>query len=302
MPPRASAYATDIRGGPHPTTDSSVGKSLGTQKTKPASSRKQAVERRQSESASVGMSDEEKKRLETDEYDLVDVIIGRPQEFKVGRKSFRLYPLTLAKTLLLKRQMDTLGLNMEILKANPFLEALRIVRDHRQTCCTILAYHTAPNTRKDLFDTKSITIRRNYFDKNLDDGDIATLLITALDDKTDRLIKHLGLDKEQEKLKRVMEVKKKHDKNTVSFCGLSLFGTFIGQLKEMGYSDDEILYERGYTFLRLMLADKIQQIILSDDEKKELPSDFGGDYVDANDPKNAQKVMAMFANKGIKKQ
>lgn len=246
--------------------------------------------------------DEEKKRIETDEYDLADVIIGRPQEFKVGRKSFRLYPLTLAKTLLLKRQMDTLGLNMEILKANPFLEALRIVRDHRQTCCTILAYHTAPNTCKDLFDTKSITIRRNYFDKNLDDEDIATLLITALDDKTDRLIKHLGLDKEQEKLKRVMEVKKKHDKNTVSFCGLSLFGTFIGQLKEMGYSDNEILYERGYTFLRLMLADKIQQIILSDDEKKEIPSDFGGDYVDANDPKNAQKVMAMFANKGIKKQ
>ena len=39
------------------------------------------------------------------EYDLTDVIIGRPQEFKVGRKSFRLYPLTLAKMLLLKRQV-----------------------------------------------------------------------------------------------------------------------------------------------------------------------------------------------------
>lgn len=246
------------------------------------------------------MTDDEKKRNDN-EYDLADVIIGRPQEFKVGRKTFRFYPLTLAKSLLLKRQMDALKPDMEILKANPFLEALRLVRDHRETVCTILAYHTAPNTYKDLFDTKSLTTRRNYFDKNLDDNDIASLLIIVLDDKTDRLIKHLGLDKEQEKLKRVMEVKKKHDKNTVSFCGLSLFGTFIGQLKEMGYSDDEILYERGYTFLRLMLADKIQQIILSDDEKKEIPSDFGGDYVDANDPKNAQKVMAMFANKGIKK-
>lgn len=256
---------------------------------------------RRFESASGSMSEDEKKRIEHNEYDLADVVIGRPQEFKVGRKTFRLYPLTLAKSLLLKRQMDGLELNMDILKANPFLEALRIAREHRLTCCTILAYHTAPNTYKDLYDTKSITTRRNYFNKSLDDVDIATLLITILDDKTDRLIKHIGLDKEQEKLRRVMSVKKKHDKGTASFCGLSLFGTFIGPLKEMGYSDDEILYERGYTYLRLMLADKIQQIILSDDERKEIPAELGGDYVDANDPKQAEKIMSMFATKGVSK-
>lgn len=240
------------------------------------------------------MSEEEKKRIGRDEYDLADVIMGRPQEFKVGRKLFRLYPLTLAKALLLKRQTDVLGVNMEILKANPFLEALRVVRDHRQTCCTILAYHTAPNTRKDLFDSKSLATRRNCFDKNLDDVEIATLLISALDDKADRLVRHLGLDKEQERLKRVMEVKKKHDKNTVSFCGLSLFGAFINPLNDFHLTDEQIVFELPYTYLRLKLADKIQQVILSDDEKRELPPDLGGDYVDANDPRNAGKVMAML--------
>lgn len=241
---------------------------------------------------------EENKTIDN-EYDLTDVIIGRPQEFKVGRRSFRLYPLTLAKMLLLKRQVDGLKLDMDILKTNPFLEALRVARNQRQTCCTILAYHTAPNTYKDLFDSKSIAARRNYFDKSLSDEDIASLLIIALDDKTDRLMKHLGLDKERERLQEVLKVKQKHDKNSKTFCGLSLFGTFIGQLKEMGYSDNEILYERGYTFLRLMLADKVQQVILTEDEKNDLPDKFGGNKVDANDPKNAEKIMALLKNKGV---
>lgn len=254
------------------------------------------VESRRFESATEGMDG---NKTIDNEHELTDVIIDRPQEFKIGRRIFRLYPVTLAKMLLLKRQIDGLKLNMDILKTNPFLEALRIVRDNKTACSTILAYHTAPNTYKDLFDTKSISTRRNYFKKSLSDEDLASLLILALDDKTDRLIKHIGLDKEHARLQSVLKVKQKHDKNSLSFCGLSLFGTFIGQLKEMGYSDNEILYERGYTFLRLMLADKVVQVILTDNERKEIPEDLGGTYIDANNPANAQKILAMFKNKRV---
>lgn len=240
-----------------------------------------------------------KETIENIEYDIADVIIGRPQEFKVGRKTFCFYPITLAKMLLLKRQLDCLELNMDILRANPFLEALRVMKEHRETVCTILSYMTAPNTYKDLYDSRALAVRRNVFNKDLDEEDLASLLVVSLDDKTDRIMRHLGLDKEHEKLQKVMKVKKKHDDNSLNFCGLSLFGTFIGQLKEMGYSDNEILYEKGYTYLRLMLADKIVQVILTDDEKKELPSSVGGSYMDANDPKNAEKIRAMFASRGV---
>ena len=240
-----------------------------------------------------------KETIENIEYDIADVIIGRPQEFKVGRKTFCFYPITLAKMLLLKRQLDCLELNMDILRANPFLEALRVMKEHRETVCTILSYMTAPNTYKDLYDSRALAVRRNVFNKDLGEEDLASLLVVSLDDKTDRIMRHLGLDKEHEKLQKVMKVKKKHDDNSLNFYGLSLFGTFIGQLKEMGYSDNEILYEKGYTYLRLMLADKIVQVILTDDEKKELPSSVGGSYMDANDPKNAEKIRAMFASRGV---
>ena len=233
------------------------------------------------------------------EYDLADVIIGRPYPFSVGRKHFCLYPLTLAKLYLLKRQIESLGIDNSQLVINPFMEALRLVAAKRETCCRILAYHTAPNTKKDLFDNRAITIRKNYFEKEIDDADLASMMIMVLTtDKTEQFFKHLGIDKERERLNLVMEVKAKHDKNTMSFNGLSIFGTFIGQLKEMGYSDDEILFEKGYTYLRLMLADKVVTLHLTDEERNDIPASAGGTYFDASDPKNAAKIMAMMSERG----
>lgn len=234
------------------------------------------------------------------EYDIADVIIERPQEFKVGRKTFRLYPLTLAKMFLLKRQLDGLGVDDNILKANPYLEAIRVARESRNVCCHILAYLAAPNTYKELYNSQAITIRKNYFIENLSDEELASLMIFALtSDKTDEIMKHLGLDKERERLERVMLAKKKDGKSNLSFNGLSIFGTFIGQLKEMGYSDDEIIFEKGYSFLRLMLADKVVSVFLTDEERQNISTEDGGTLMDAGNPEMAKKIFGFFEEKGI---
>ena len=234
------------------------------------------------------------------EYDLADVIIGRPHAFTVGSKRFCLYPVTLAKTYLLKRQMDSLGVNETQLIINPIMETLRLVEANRETCCRILAYHTAPNTKKDLFDNRAITIRKNFFEKEMDDEDLASLMFMVLyADKTEQYIKHLGIDKEREKLNMALKVKNKSEENMMSFCGCSIFGTFIGQLKELGYSDDEILFEKGYSYLRLMLADKVVTIHLSKEERAELPEWAGGSYIDASDPSNADKILEKMKKRGV---
>lgn len=235
------------------------------------------------------------------EYYLAEVIIGRPNGITVGRKHFYLYPVTLAKMYLLTRQIENLGLNQEHLKVNPFLEAIRVVKQHRDVCCMILAYHTAPNTYKDLFDNRAITIRKNHFIKELTDDELARLIITVLtSDKTEELLQYLGLDKERERLRNVMAVKEKHEKNMFTFNGKSVFGTFIGQLKEMGYTDNEILYERSYSFLRLMLADKVATVHLSDEEKQDLPTTLGGTMLDGNDPNSREALKARLMQRGVK--
>lgn len=234
------------------------------------------------------------------EHDLADVIIGRPHGFTVGRKHFCLYPVTLAKIFLLKRQIEELGIDQSILKVNPFLEAMRLVDAEREKCCTIIAYHTAPNTQKDLFDHRAMVIRKNYFTRELEDQDLASLLIMVLNhDKTALFTKEFGIDEEHERMARVMEIKNRKS-NNLTFGGKTVFGTFIGQLKEMGYSDNEILYEKGYTYLRLMLADKVTSVYLSDEEMQEVPAEAGGKMLDASDKANAEKLMAVFAERGMK--
>ena len=240
--------------------------------------------------------DDKKKDIE---YELADIITQKPHEIKVGRKLFRLYPVTLAKQFLLKRIMDGLSMNDAILKKNPYMEALRLAETNGKVCCHILAIHATPNTKKDLHNSKAITERRNVFSK-MSIEDVATLLIYVLtSDKTDRMIHELGLDKEQKRLAEVMEIKRKNGKNNISFGGLTIFGSFIGQLKELGYSDDAIIYEKGFTFLRLMIADKITSVYLTDEELQNVSTEAGGTMLDANDPASFDKLKGL-ALRGVK--
>ena len=98
---------------------------------------------------------------------------------------------------------------------------------------------------------------------------------------------------------KVMEVKKKSGKGSMTFNGRTLFGSFIAPLKEMGYSDNEILFEKSYIFLRLMLADKVVDVFLTDEERENLSISDGGSMIDANNPANTEKIMSNIRKKGL---
>lgn len=242
------------------------------------------------------MNDEEKQELE---YALADIITARPYEFRVGRKTLRLYPVTLAKTFVLRRLTDKLDMDTELLKANPYMECLRLAETHREVVTRILAIHTAPNTWKDLHDSRGTAMRQNLL-RDVKPEHIAGLLMAVLTaDKTDQLEEHLGMNAERERLKSAIEAKGDSNKNNLSFGGKSIFGTFIGQLKEMGYSDDEILFERGYSYLRLMLADKVTSMYLSDEELDKLPQEDGGLMLDGDDDGDLDTLASLIKQGGL---
>ena len=233
-------------------------------------------------------------------YELADVITEKPHEFTIGRKHYRLYPITLAKMFLLRGYIEGLSVNYRILSANPLLEALRIVEQHRELCCSIIAIHTTPNTYKDIYDLRAIKVRRNAFMK-FGNNDLATLMVLVLSaDKTEHLLNITGIADEQARLKKVMSVKKKRDKNSLTFGGLTLFGTFIAPLKELGYTDNEIIFEKGYTFLRLLLADKITTVMLTDEDRENLYIGDGGTVIDGNEPGSFKKVRELMRKNGLK--
>lgn len=244
------------------------------------------------------MNEQNERELD---HALADIITAKPHEIRIGRKTLRLYPVTLAKIFVLRRWMDALEIDASLLKVNPYVECLRLAETQREKVSEILAVHSAPNTQKDLHDSRNRAMRRNLF-ASVKTEHLAGLLMAVLtQDKTEELTQYLGLSAEHERLAEVLKVKREGDKNNLSFGGKSIFGAFIGQLKEMGYTDEEILFERSYSYLRLMLADKTTSIYLNDEELENLPQSAGGTLLDGDDDSDMDVLAALIKQGGEKK-
>lgn len=199
------------------------------------------------------------------EMDLADTIIDRPHGFSVGNRHFYLYPITLGKMYLLSRLVEELNVRTDIIKANPYLEAVRVVTERKDICSRILTYHTI-HTKAKIFDNEFVEKRTKFFIDNIDVNDMATLMVLVLTaDKTTLFMKHLKIDKEQERMRMVMKVKK--NKNNIDFGGLSVYGTLIDAACERyGWTFNYVVWEISYTNLQLMMADKVTSIYLGDEE------------------------------------
>ena len=233
---------------------------------------------------------------------IASIITGRPLSFRIGRKPLCLYPVTFAKTFMLAPYIEELGVDTRLLGVSPGTEVLRLAAAKRDTCASILAVHATPNTARDFFDTRSFAVRRNCFRK-LSSRDMASLLLYVLSwDDSQQVMTALGMDKERQRLEKVIRLKSKSDSTTLAFGGKSVFGSFIAPLKEMGYTDDEILYERGYTYLRLMLADKPVSVFLTEEERSRLSNDIITPLYDADSPSAAAGLSTWLAGRGLRLQ
>ena len=240
----------------------------------------------------ITKKNKEEQKKEIEQY-LSDTILERPYGFSVGEKHFFLYPVTLGKMYVLQRHISQLSVNIKILNKDISIEALRLAKEKREECLNIIYIHTC-HTKDEIFDTGHQSEISTLFNKEMSDEDVAALMIMVLSaDKTDIFIKHLGIDKEQADMKKVMKVKAKSDKNNFSFGGVSLYGSFIHPLMELGMSWDEILWERSYTNLRLLLLDKVNSIYVTDQERKKIHISRDRNRVDGD---NKQAVMKAIAS------
>ncbi len=212
------------------------------------------------------MKEDEK---EIEQY-FADAIMERPYGFSVDDRHFFLYPVTFGKMYLLQRYMEQLAIDAQSLQADVSMEALRLAKGKRSECLDIICCHTC-NTKEELFDTATLSEKKAVLDNGLSDEDIAALMIIVLtSDKTDLFIRHYGIDKEHEDMRKVMVVKEQSDKNNYTFGGLTLYGSFIHPLLELGLTWDEIVWKRSYTNLRMLLADKVNTIYVTDEERKKI--------------------------------
>lgn len=225
------------------------------------------------------------------EMNVADAIIDRPKGFTAGRRHFLLYPPTLFIVYLTERIVTLLEVDNDNLKINPFAEAIRVVQNHKDEVCLLIAYFTL-HTKERCFSKKLVAEYRNYFSANIDDEDLASLLIICLTwDKTNEIAKYYKIDKELERMAEVNSVK--DTRNTYTFCGKSPYGTLIASACEkFHWTYDYVVFGISYTNLQMMLKDSLKQIYLSEDEAKKIHLNNPDETLDGNDKEVMMKVIS----------
>lgn len=237
--------------------------------------------------------DDEKKKIT--ENKIADTMIERPKGFAVGKRHFYLYPLTLGKAVLLKPYTEALEVNMEVMESNPFVEALRLVETKKRDVCLILSYHTM-KSKDEVFDNEKVGKTTDYLYNNTDDEDLASLFLAVLtSDNTKKISSFLGIEKESDRLRQV--IKAKQSKNDFSFGGLSLYGTILDfACERYKWTKDYVMWGISYTNLQLMIADRMQSVYLTDEEKRRVSPALlhaQGQTVNMDDPKNKDAYKKM---------
>lgn len=226
------------------------------------------------------------------EISISDAILDKPICFNIGKRRFYLYQPTLGKTYLLARITESLELNNDILSMNPYMEALRLCKEKRDTVCLVIAYHSLQGKRN-VLDNEKVNKRAKLFSSQLDDAELAQLLVLVFSwDSSESYIKHFGIDKERALQKRISSVKS--NKGSISFGGKSIYGLLIDTAcQRYGWTFDYVVWGISYINLQMLLADSVSSVYLSDEERKKLNIRDGGEVINADDPKNLKLIKSM---------
>lgn len=222
---------------------------------------------------------------------ITDALIERPWNFEVEGRPFTLYPSTLGKSYLLSALIGQLDINPLALQFTPEIETMRLASTQRDIVSQIIAYSACKN-REEIFDDYRVEEYVRFFSEECDTEDRATLLYWILfSDHVKEFIEYYGIDKEQKTMEKCQKVKK--DSSSVSFCGKSPWGTLIDfACERYGWTVDYVLWGVSYTTLRMLMADSVRTVYLTDEERKKLHIALPGDEVlDANNM-SAEDVMA----------
>lgn len=221
---------------------------------------------------------------------ILDTITEKPYLVEIEGKYIAFPPMTLGQSLLVAEQAQELGIDHSATMLSPTAEMLRIVGENRAQVCRYLALRSF-HAKNKLLNEREIEERASLFAK-VESEELATLLLVLMtdDDKAQRLIKHYGIDKEQERMTKALRAKK--DGGSLNFGGRSIYGQLIDRACERyGWSMEYVVWGISYANLTLMLADQQTSIYLTDEERKSarLPR-AGEEVINGDDPKNQQRL------------
>lgn len=180
---------------------------------------------------------------------------------------------------------------------NELLKTLAIVEGNRAKVCELLALYSFRDSG-DCLDPYRTEERAGEFSA-LETSDLATLFTAVLAmPKAGKLIEELGIDKENERKKRLAEAK--DTKGSVTCGGVSIYGGVLDHvMQRYGWSLQYALWGITAANLQLLTSDETASLYLTEEERKKVPRSMLGECnaINADDPKNAALVAELLTGK-----
>lgn len=201
---------------------------------------------------------------------LADAVMNRPREFFINSRRYCLWSPSLGVSMLLERHFAALEIDNGVMSGNPSIEALRIVTKKRSEVCHLLAIATFRQF-DDLSNSTLISERANFFSDSLSDSEIARLLLIVLArPNVETLLVESGIQEQQRKQAELPSMKNK-DGHTVVFGGKTIYGLLIdAACRAYGWTKEYVVWGIDLLSLRLMLADTVSTVYLTDEDRKAL--------------------------------
>lgn len=200
---------------------------------------------------------------------LADAVMDRPREFFIDKRRFCLWSPTLGMSMMLERHISQLGIDFSVLSRNQSMEALRLAVEKRSEVSTILAIHSF-RLFSELSNSNKLKERSDYFSAHLTDEELAQLLLLALSEpRAENLFLLSGISEDQKEQSRIATFKNKDGHNR-TFGGKTIYGSLIdAACRAYGWTKEYVVWGIDLISLRMMLADSINSIYLSDEDMKQ---------------------------------
>lgn len=223
-----------------------------------------------------------------------DILLERRHEFKVHDALYTLYPPSLGITTMIKASLDGIGIDWQSLATAPAFALLPLIENRPLDCCRIIALATCRG-RDEAMSSKVVDAKAKQIAKWLAADEIMSLLLIAItNNRVAEFLKESGIEKEAERMRKVAGYKKN---DTPVYGGKTLFGQLIDPACERyGWSYEYVVWGISYAALTAMMSDKVTSIILTDEEKKNVPKRLleTEDAINGDDPKNWAKVQQLM--------
>lgn len=220
-----------------------------------------------------------------------DILLERPYLFEVGGERFAIYPPSLGLLSLMQIRLSKIGINPVALQSVGAIELLRVAKNKKKECCELIAIASC-RTHEDALNDRETRRRAELFAECLDYDDVATLIVGVLQfNRHKQWMDEAGIIKERNRMAKVMRYKQ--GGGNIAFGGKSVFGQLIDPAMERyGWTYEYVVWGVSAAVLEILMADKVCDIFLTDEEKKKIPAHLidTGDVINGDDPRNWEKM------------